>query len=219
MASHYSNVQQAAQLSIRADAWAKELIKRSSKRGLGQVIAPILVYTGLSGIGSATALSLALHKRSKGEFKFGMIYVRKPNEKSHGSQIERNLDDLSGIRKLTHKLVFVDDFISSGTSYARAMITVVLHQYRDTIGQKVFDASKTWIADMTHSPNEQDLRITESTFKLLSKKFHNFERLGDSEYRDREDNEILYQVKWTAREKAQREAFAVSEKLLSLSDW
>jgi hypothetical protein len=70
---------------------------------------PIFCYRGMSGTAHATALSLAWYSIIRKPF--GMIYVRKPEEDSHGnSHYERALGQVEG-----HAiLVFVDEQISSG---------------------------------------------------------------------------------------------------------
>jgi len=71
----------------------------------------ILIYSGMSGVNHAAYITSAIFT------KYGKVchqaYIRKNNEKSHGLPIETD----TNITILEHPLlVFVDDFISSGTS-------------------------------------------------------------------------------------------------------
>ncbi len=72
---------------------------------------PILVYRGMSGTTAATAISMFITKTDTVDF--GTVYVRKKNEKSHGSSIEHSRIIL-GDRKPVW--IICDDFISSGTT-------------------------------------------------------------------------------------------------------
>jgi orotate phosphoribosyltransferase len=74
---------------------------------------PVLVYTGLSGVSTATALALALDEY---EVKYGMAYVRKTGEQSHGSPVERTGNISAGVK---YYMVFVDDFICGGDTAHR----------------------------------------------------------------------------------------------------
>lgn len=81
----------------------------------------VLVYSGMSGISAATALSLALYERSKDH---SMIYIRKSNEVSHGESIE--CENFYSLENAT--FLFVDDFIQSGTT--RDYCLNKLNEYR-----------------------------------------------------------------------------------------
>jgi len=111
--SHYSLAQKPAALS----KWAREIVKSFE---FNEIKDPVLVYRGMSGIACATALSLALQEK---KINCSMIYVRKPEEISHGNPIEfygegcianeycsKELVSISGT------LVFVDDFIVEGAT-------------------------------------------------------------------------------------------------------
>lgn len=77
---------------------------------------PLFCYSGMSGIAHATALSLAYYQHHGA--CFGMLYVRKPEERSHGSRVESNI---SGVENENSVLVFVDDFVSSGETRNRVI--------------------------------------------------------------------------------------------------
>lgn len=70
---------------------------------------PILVYRGMSGTTAATAISMFINKTDNVDF--GTVYVRKKNEKSHGSSIEHSRIIL-GERKPVW--IICDDFICTG---------------------------------------------------------------------------------------------------------
>ena len=102
MYSHYSKAQSPKEMYSFAKKAAKALIEWADKNNYH----PVLCYSGMSGIATATAISIALHNK-RPSFEYGMIYVRKENEKSHGFRTEMANADC-GV------LVFVDDFIDSG---------------------------------------------------------------------------------------------------------
>lgn len=71
---------------------------------------PVLVYRGMSGVASATALSIFLNKTGT---VHGKLYVRKDEEKSHGSSVEAS-DLFEMDSGQTPLYIFVDDFIDRG---------------------------------------------------------------------------------------------------------
>ena len=83
---------------------------------------PIFCYSGMSGISIATVIAHVYHK--KVNKNFGMIYVRKPREKSHGTMIEYDLsyllDKTFNVKK-SSRLVFVDDLFETGKTRSRTM--------------------------------------------------------------------------------------------------
>ena len=84
--THYSSAQDTKTLINKAIVFAEKL------KGLideNSDLTPYIVYTGMSGIALATALSMQYTMRY-GE-QLNMIYVRKPNEKTHGTILERNI--------------------------------------------------------------------------------------------------------------------------------
>lgn len=98
--SHYSIGQKPHELF----KWSKQMAKDIKEANLDY---PVLVYRGMSGTSLATGLSLALYEI---EVDHGMLYIRKPEEQSHGCSIESD----SFVSSLKGNLIFVDDFISSG---------------------------------------------------------------------------------------------------------
>lgn len=127
--AHYSK----AQLADQLDQWAREAASRLIDKhkdwaGLPSVRLddeldqhvkpPLLMYSGMSGISSATALSLAVYRQCGRNIP--MVYVRKDGERSHGSRVEH--DYL--YRDYTYTGYFVDDFIDSGDTRHRVITEV-----------------------------------------------------------------------------------------------
>lgn len=98
--THYSLAQNTKDLKLWATRMSLSIFDK-------EVENPVLVYSGMSGIAAATALSIELDNIG---VEFGMIYVRKENEESHGEKIEYEIPD--GFNSLTY--IFVDDFIDLG---------------------------------------------------------------------------------------------------------
>lgn len=94
--SHYSLAQKPAQLSEWAKSIAEDIINH-------KIESPVLVYSGMSGISSATAISLNLHALG---CNHGMVYIRKQGEMSHGSPVEH---EHTSSKDRTY--IFVDDFL------------------------------------------------------------------------------------------------------------
>ncbi len=93
----------------RLGEWASDVAAMIKESG----ISPVLVYSGMSGVSAATALSLALHPLG---VNYHMCYIRKENEVSHGVKIEHTFVGWDDKIPEGFTLVFVDDFISSGTT-------------------------------------------------------------------------------------------------------
>lgn len=108
--THYSLAQEPPMLIAWAREAAEKLIAATPEGS-----APILCYSGMSGVAHATALSVALYNR--GHTNFGMVYARKENEKSHGAPVEKCISHVEGNRVL----VFVDDLIDTGATRDRAI--------------------------------------------------------------------------------------------------
>ena len=72
---------------------------------------PILVFRGMSGVSTATTLSLKLFEKG---IKHAKLYVRKEGEKSHGADVEGNGFEEYLHSRHTPLFVFVDDFIDQG---------------------------------------------------------------------------------------------------------
>lgn len=167
MGTHYSNVQNTSDLKWHADKWGDEVIKECTGSNKKQKLFPVFVYRGMSGVGSATALALAIHNQDP-DFGFGMVYVRKEHEGSHGSDIEHNMDCHDGL--LRKRLYFVDDFTSTGESFARAM-RPAFKRFGPLRGK--FDASKIGLIEMNKavhdSIKQRDNSDLNSTFNGMSK--------------------------------------------------
>ena len=142
--SHYSKAHEPRLLSDWAEIKAGAIIAAFNATPVSKRQPPLLCYSGMSGIAHATALSIALYRVSP-RFRFGMAYVRKSGEKSHGITVEsRTQGDYT-----KYKPIFVDDFIDTGKTFKRVkqMIsgefgldvkTVCL--YNSTIGRKAIRA-------------------------------------------------------------------------------
>lgn len=118
---HYSTGQQAVRLWPTATHFAEKLIEYFKKQGKGTI--PLFMYRGMSGVSGATAVMLALHKDNP-DFRYGMAYVRKPNEDSHSCGLV--VSEWVGLLQKDEKYVpvFIDDFISSGDTF-RACVRAV----------------------------------------------------------------------------------------------
>jgi orotate phosphoribosyltransferase-like protein len=113
--SHYSFGQKPSDLRSLSKTTAEQLSDMFAKQLPGKV--PLLVYTGMSGVSHATALSLYLEPYGN---EFAMAYVRKAGEKSHGTQIEFDrVNRRNTAKDPEYVLVFVDDFVSSGATFKR----------------------------------------------------------------------------------------------------
>lgn len=124
---HYSHAQTPLALTKWSRAMAKVLTKHYSK---GETV-PIFVYTGMSGVATATALFLALAAQKK-SITYGMMYVRKKDEDSHGQPIETCMSedcgsDVYDLKTHPHEFVFVDDFICAGNTLVYCALTYQKH--------------------------------------------------------------------------------------------
>lgn len=106
-------------------AWAREaakdlsfLLEELGDTERGVAVDPLLVYRGMSGVASATAMSLAL---CRVRVPHGMAYVRKPGEKSHGKSVELSIPH----RSAHQLLVFVDDLVASGDTREASTVAVM----------------------------------------------------------------------------------------------
>lgn len=106
MSTHYSKGQTMNQL---VDA-ATVLSERVHNEYLKTNKIPLFVYSGMSGIASATAIALYYYQCY--DYQVEMIYVRKENEKSHGSSIEISNREL--LRSSDIQPYFVDEMICGG---------------------------------------------------------------------------------------------------------
>ncbi len=116
---HYSLAQRPEALYKWATKSAQKLTE--AMKGEFKGLTPVLVYSGLSGISHATALSMALHKRTP-HFLF---YRRKDGENAHGNERwEHNIPSNTWMKEGDRQerdmfLVFVDDLVSSGSTRHR----------------------------------------------------------------------------------------------------
>jgi len=114
--SHYGASMKPVELLQQAEQICKLMAIKLKEN---QVV--VLFYSGMSGVASATALALTMQRFN---MKLGgMVYIRKQNEVSHGSDIETSLMNV----KKTDDLVpiFVDDFVCNGTTFKYVLTRVV----------------------------------------------------------------------------------------------
>jgi len=106
ISSHYSRAFQREDFTDTIEYLANKVVDSFEETGVGY---PILCYSGFSGITSATLLAYFIQKRMRVE----QLYVRKKGEQegSHGMLIEYSTTNLQG-----GVLVFVDDFLDTGTT-------------------------------------------------------------------------------------------------------
>lgn len=105
MGTHYSFAQDKTLLS-----WAEKTFKKLMAHCKKNKIKPVLAYSGMSGISSATAIYLVALQNKQ---SIGMMYIRKDDELCHGRDIETNKVYTNGNQS---QVFFVDDFISSGAT-------------------------------------------------------------------------------------------------------
>ena len=122
--SEYPGMNNSTHYSLAMDGdilgYAQEAADKIGEITSGHPERALLVYTGMSGTSSATAiitLQLLVGKKSQ------QIYVRKENESSHGRTVERNHFHVD---RDIHCLVFVDDSVQSG----KTLKTVLANVYR-----------------------------------------------------------------------------------------
>ncbi len=114
--THYSDAHNPRKLKAWAEKTANVLLPIIQ----GSPTPLMFCYRGMSGVAVTTALSLALQnlreKKVKGftKIRFEFAYVRKPNEKSHGVDVECSRG-YYGLRR-PHRYILVDDFIDSGST-------------------------------------------------------------------------------------------------------
>lgn len=163
MGTHYSNVQDARILSHRANLWAHSILQKLQRRRTF----PVIVYSGMSGIGGATALSLAFNQIDP-NFKFGMMYVRKDGEGSHGSYIEMQCDENRECKGYNY--IFVDDFICTGATFAWCMTRVFMHHELNKIAR--FNCKHITLVEMNNNLGETRDKLNDVYFvKKLNKAF------------------------------------------------
>lgn len=148
---HYSHAQRPEKLFYNCRLIADQIIEKWMN---SEEHYPVLVYQGMSGVASATALSYMLVEAAKEyrtatefapNFRFGMLYVRKLEEISHGEKVE--YDNVFIGDQETHKkpvFIFVDDFISSGYTFARCQ------RGATTLYREATHKGLWWVAKTNH---------------------------------------------------------------------
>lgn len=104
-------------------AWANEAAPIVIARYKNSKTVPTFIYQGSSGIAVVTALTQAI-VRLDSALHFATAMVRKENENSHGRAVESY--NLVSTSKQKLALIFVDDFIATGTTLLRVYNTINL---------------------------------------------------------------------------------------------
>lgn len=118
--NHYSDALDPVSAINTAKAVVKrheDLFRRMNRKGTGIV----LVFTGLSGITAATRLAERLRCK---RIKVKMLYIRKPEETSHGSSV--HFTSHYPVRKTLKKaaVIFCDDFVSTGATLTNMQLAL-----------------------------------------------------------------------------------------------
>lgn len=120
--THYGNSMNAPVLYPWAKRMASDIVRKYLRNKKN--ILPILVYRGMSGVTTATAIMAAIPAKYRTDI--GLIYVRKENEESHGTMVEHTTNiDYANIGQVEPVIIFCDDFIDSGATMVETMAAVV----------------------------------------------------------------------------------------------
>lgn len=131
--THYGHAMRVERLAKNSREMAHMLANFVESIGHKRVA---LCYRGMSGVATATAVMMELMRWSGWRElvvpHITMVYVRKPHENSHGSDVEYAADglDYNVMRTLdpTVPLIFCDDFVDSGETRAIVFAAVVKSQ-------------------------------------------------------------------------------------------
>ena len=145
--THYSIAQYPDMMADFATQ-KSQVLRNIFKKPEFKNLIPILCYSGMSGVSHATALALALQKK---KFVFGMAYVRKEKEKSHGQQVEWNFPERKNKKYI---LVFVDDFISSGATFRYTVSNCLSKVKAIMVKCEVIRIFNTGVADLIRTKDE-----------------------------------------------------------------
>lgn len=153
--THYSDAQRPAALFDKASEIVEKIFRQFFTEE--QEYLPVLSYSGMSGISAVTAVSYLLQQKLEKvalPYAFGMAYVRKPNEESHGLPVE--FDYVYGrhslpLCTLPKSLIFVDDFIDSG--HTRDYVFQHVEDYLTRLGGEVLGRFLATFRDTSHIPS------------------------------------------------------------------
>lgn len=115
--SHYSKALCGGDFHRTCQFLAEQVAAVFKNVGVGH---PVLCYSGMSGISSATMVGYFLE--SDQGLKVSYLYVRKKHEKSHGDEVE--CSDITAIN-YNGVPVFVDDFSETGATVQHVMEQVI----------------------------------------------------------------------------------------------
>lgn len=140
MATHYADY---SQNPVRLHKISLSLANKIVKKYPGHYY--VLMYSGLSGISLATALSMALYKKTK--VSTGMFYARKETEishsRTHNGRYEYSISVPSG-KPVVY--LFVDDFVSTGNTF-RYVISTLRECIRYFNSYEIFNPIKDLIIE------------------------------------------------------------------------
>lgn len=122
--SHYGKSMRPDRLARSAKNMAEQIEAKLFGPEVPERIYPVLIYTGMSGVATATAIAMHLTDYAD---RFGMMYVRKENETSHGSSVEYSVAETLHSKQLEPVFIFVDDFIQGGMTAARVISKISQH--------------------------------------------------------------------------------------------
>ena len=130
---HYSKVFCYDKLREASIKLSRAIVREFPHAGMAGHKWPLLCCMGSSGLAITTATALRLDAE---DYKFGVMYVRKEGEKSHGNRVEWG--NVVGMDMKDAQAVFVDDFISSGTTLRDTMVQVTAHVPPGTVADEVY---------------------------------------------------------------------------------
>lgn len=137
--SHYGRSLQPGKLFPWAAAMAESIRAKFFAPDVPERIYPILIYTGMSGVTTATAI-MAHFVQEHAKARIGMMYIRKENELSHGSRVESSLSDGIFSNEQIPVFIFVDDFVDGGLTAARVISKAAQNLSREIPLNHVFFA-------------------------------------------------------------------------------
>lgn len=130
---------------------------------------PVICFSGFSGSTFYAAIAMELLNLGYDENRIIVMYVRKPNEESHGTAVENNL--YFSIHHKKFKLFFADDFIISANTLKYTVnktLNVVL-EYINTYKETVHDLTLIAVIDaVLQSSNSVRNKISFNLIDIIS---------------------------------------------------
>lgn len=161
--SHYSRAQKPAELRANTIKTGKILASLT----LGRDEELVLVYRGMSGIATATAMSLWWHSTTYKDAKgrgLSMAYVRKDSEVNdcHGDRVETEWSS-EHARSRRLNLVFIDDFVSSGESMRKALSGFIAHYQRAPLAVSMVTMVQNNYGTVSLRPKDRHINVEQPT--------------------------------------------------------